>query len=71
MSMLLILLFLLNIAFVSALWHMDINHNLDRLGNKKTRGVFKVAPEQGYRYSQYVLIATLALLDFLVVFLIS
>lgn len=26
------ILIILNILFVGAIWHMDLNHNLDRLG---------------------------------------
>lgn len=57
------LLFLLNIIFVVAIWHMDVNHNLDRKGTRRTRGVFKISPEAGFRYSQYALLATIFLLD--------
>ncbi|MCL5970339.1 MAG: hypothetical protein M1450_02475 [Patescibacteria group bacterium] len=60
-----LLLIILNILFVAAVWHMDLNHNLDRLGEKKTRGVFKITPEKGYRYSQYFLIAVLIAIDLL------
>ncbi len=60
-----VLLFLLNIIFVGALWHMDIHHNLDRLGHTETRGIFKMTPEKAYRYSQYVLVLTLFLIDIL------
>ena len=59
------LLIILNILFVGALWHLDINHNLDRLGEKKTRGLFKVTPELGYRISIYALILILIALDLL------
>jgi len=59
-------LIILNILFVAAILHMNINHNLDRLGEKKTKGIFKLTPETGYRYSQYFLIAILILLDLLV-----
>lgn len=48
-----------------ALWHMDVNHTADRLGEKKTRGVFKISAEEGYRYSQYLLIVALLFLDVL------
>lgn len=61
----LILLFALNIVFIVALWYLDINHSLDRLGEKDTRGLWKISPEQGFRYSQHVLILTLFLLDVL------
>lgn len=47
---------------------MDINHNLDKLNQKTTSGIFKISPEQGYRYSQYVLLICLFLLDILFVF---
>lgn len=60
-----VLLFFLNILFVAALWHMDVNHNLDKLGQSKTEGVFKLKPEQAYRYSQYILILTLFFIDIL------
>ena len=59
------LLLILNILFIFALWHMDVNHTADRLGEKKSRGVFKISPEEGYRYSQYGLIICLILLDLL------
>lgn len=59
------LLFFLNIVYIGALWHLDLNHNLDKFGQEKTRGIFKIKPEAGYRLSQYVLIATLFLIDLL------
>lgn len=59
----LFLLFLLNILFVGAIWHMDVSHNLDRGGVKKTRGVFKISPDAAYRLSQYALILSLILID--------
>lgn len=62
------LLFFLNILYVGALWHLDVCHNLDRCGQEKTRGVFKIKPELGYRLSQYILIASLLLIDFLFLF---
>lgn len=61
-----LLLIVINILFVVAIWHMDINHNLDRLGERKTRGIFKISPETGHRMSQYVLIVLIVLLDLLV-----
>lgn len=64
--MLLLLLFL-NILFVGAVWHMDVNHNLDKLGQEKTRGILRIKPENAYRYSYYVLILVLILLDILFV----
>lgn len=67
-SVILLLLFLLNILFVAALWHMDVHHNLDRFGEALTRGVFKMKPEKAYRYSQYVLLSSLLLIDALFVF---
>jgi hypothetical protein len=63
----LILLFALNILLVGALWHMDVHHNLDRLGQSETRGMFKIKPEDAYRYSQYVLLICLLLIDVLFV----
>ena len=66
-AMTLIFLFFLNILLVAALWHMDINHNLDRLGQSETRGVFKIKPERAYRYSQYALLLSLLLIDALFV----
>jgi hypothetical protein len=63
--MMLILLFALNILLVAALWHMDVHHNLDKLGQSETRGMFKVTPEKAYRYSQYVLLICLLLIDIL------
>ncbi len=65
--MTLILLFFLNILFVGALWHMDVHHNLDRLGQSETRGMFKMKPATAYRYSQYVLVLSLLLIDALFV----
>ena len=65
--MVLILLFLLNIIFVGAIWHMDIHHNLDKLGETKTRGILQTSPEKAYRYSYYLLILTLLLIDILFV----
>lgn len=65
--MVLILLFLLNIIFVGALWHMDVHHNLDKLGHSETGGIFKMKPEKAYRYSQYVLLLSLLLIDTLFV----
>ena len=62
------LLIILNILFIGSIWHMDVNHNLDRLGDKKTRGIFKIHPETGYRISQYALVILLILLDLLVLF---
>ena len=58
-------LFFLNIAYVFFLWHLDVNHALDRLGQEKTRGVFKIKPEAGYRFSLYGLIIILMLIDLL------
>ena len=61
----LILLFALNILLVGALWHMDVHHNLDKLGQSETRGMFKMKPEKAYRYSQYILLITLLFIDVL------
>lgn len=63
--MTLILLFALNILLVGALWHMDVHHNLDKLGQSETRGMFKIKPEKAYRYSQYILLISLFLIDVL------
>lgn len=63
----LILLFLLNIIFVAALWHMDVHHNLDKYNHSETSGIFKMRPEKAYRISQYILIVTLFLIDVLFV----
>ena len=65
--MTLILLFALNIVLVGALWHMDVHHNLDRLGQSETRGMFNMKPEKAYRYSQYILLLSLLLIDVLFV----
>jgi hypothetical protein len=65
--MALIFLFVLNILLVAALWHMDVNQNLDKLGQSETRGMFKIKPEKAYRYSQYVLLISLLLIDVLFV----
>ena len=59
-----------NGLFLIALWHLDVNHNLDRLGEKGTRGIFKITPEAGYRISEYLLIASVFLLDCLVLYLL-
>lgn len=64
----LMILFILNIVFVGALWHMDVHHNPEKSGQARTGGVFRVKPEDAYRYSQYVLILTLILIDLLFVF---
>ena len=61
-----IFLFVLNVAYMFFLWHMDVNHNLDKLGENKTRGIFKIRPEFAYRLSQYGLIAVLLLIDLLI-----
>lgn len=66
-NMILISLFILNILFVGAIWHMDVHHNLDKYGHDETRGVFKMKPEKAYRYSQYVLILVLIAIDILFV----
>ncbi len=63
--MTLIFLFALNILLVGALWHMDVHHNLDKLGQSETRGMFKIKPEKAYRYSQYILLISLFLIDVL------
>ncbi len=44
---------------------MDVHHNLDKLGQSETRGMFKMKPEKAYRYSQYILLITLLLIDVL------
>ena len=67
MSFALLALLLLNILFMVALWHLDVSHNLDRVGETSTRGIFKIKPETAYRYSQYALVLTLSLLDVLFV----
>jgi hypothetical protein len=46
--MTLIFLFALNILLVAALWHMDVNQNLDKFGQSETRGMFKIKPEKAY-----------------------
>jgi len=46
---------------------MDVNHNLDKKGERQTRGVFKLSPEKAYRYSYYFLLAVLFLIDVLFV----
>lgn len=53
---------------MGAVWHMDVGHNLSLEKKQKTEGVFRVSPKQAYRYSQYVLILTLILIDLLFVF---
>jgi hypothetical protein len=58
-------LIIADIAFMFFLWHMDVNHNIDRMGGTKTRGVFKMSPEAAYRWSQYGLLTTLVLLNVL------
>ena len=62
-------LFGLNIAFMVALWHMDVNHNLDREDVPVTRGIFHITPEQGYRWSFYLLVLILFAFDILFVVL--
>lgn len=64
----LIILFVLNILFVGAVWHMDVHHNLEKQGQRTAGGVFRFKTEDAYRYSQYVLIITLILIDLLFVF---
>jgi len=61
----LIILILLNILFVGALWHMDVHHNLDKVGKTEVGSLFKMKPEKAYRYSQYILIFSLILIDIL------
>ncbi len=63
-------LILLNTFFIISLWHLDINHNLDRVGEKKTRGVFKIPAEKGYRISQYGLILGVLLFDIFILYLL-
>ena len=60
---------LLNGVVLASLWHMSINHTLDRLGEKLTRGVLKITPEAGYIISQYCLVAAVFLLDLLILYL--
>lgn len=67
--LIIIIVLLLNGVFLVSLWHMDVNHNLDRLGEKQTRGVLKISPEAGYRISQYCLVAAVFLLDLLILYL--
>jgi len=62
-----ILLFFLNISFVAALWHISINRQLEKLGQKKTGGVLKISPETGFLLSEYVLVLILFLIDILFV----
>lgn len=62
-------LFVLNLVFLIALWHMDVTHNEDRLGAELTRGIFKIPPERAYRYSYYVFIAVLAAIDALFIWM--
>ncbi len=58
----------LNIFFIMALYHMNMNADFSRMGKKVTRGVFKITGEQAYRYSEYCLIAILMFIDVLFVF---
>lgn len=64
------ILLVVNMVILASLWHMSVNHTLDRLGEKRTRGVLKITPEAGYRISQYFLIAGVLLLDFLILYLL-
>lgn len=34
------ILFILNIVFVGALWHMDVHHSLEKQGQARTGGCF-------------------------------
>lgn len=63
-------LIILNAFFFILLWHLDVHHNLDRLGVKETRGFFNISSEKAYRLSQYGLVATIFLFDLLIVFLL-
>lgn len=64
-----IILIVLNIFFVMALWHMDVNHVMAEDGKKRTRGFFHFGPERAYRTSQYALIALVILVDLVGLFL--
>lgn len=70
MVMQLAALFLLTIIGVAAIWHMDVNQNLERFRKKQTEGIFKISPEVGFRYSEYVLIAVIFAFDLLFIFLL-
>jgi hypothetical protein len=62
-----ILLFLFNILFVIALWHITISHQIQKLGQKKTCGVLKISPEKAFLFSEYTLILIMFLIDILFV----
>ncbi len=47
---------------------MDVHHILDKYGHSETRGVFKIKPEAAYRYSQYILLLSLLLIDVLFIY---
>jgi hypothetical protein len=63
----LILLFLLNILFVAALWHVTVNYQIQKLGQKKTGGVLKISSETAFILSEYCLVLILFLIDILFV----
>lgn len=63
----LILLFLLNILFIAAVWHITVAHQIQKLGQKKTGGVLKISPEKAFLLSEYALILILFLIDVLFV----
>jgi len=63
------LAFILTIVAVASIWHIDVNHNIDRLGQEKTRGIFKLKPEKAIRYAQYTLIFTIIIYDFIIAYL--
>jgi hypothetical protein len=63
----LILLFLLNILFVAALWHVTVNYQIQKLGQKKTGGVLKISSETAFILSEYCLFLILFLIDILFV----
>jgi len=62
-----ILLFILNILFVGAVWHISASHQIGKLGQKRTGGVLKLSPETAFLLSEYVLISILFLIDVLFV----
>ena len=62
-------LFLTNIIFV-CLWQLSVQGNLDKLGVKQTRGIFKISPWTKARLSEYCLALCVFLLDFIILYLI-
>jgi hypothetical protein len=69
MFILIATLFLSNIIFI-CLWQLSVQGNLDKLGVKKTQGIFKVSPWIKARLSEYCLALCIFLLDLIILYLI-